>query len=383
MKVVNGMEQQIEGSRRVLGLAGRNWKGLGKCSKAVRFGVGRLLQTIPIVAALLLAPQTLAAQVCAVGEMAQNFSFPAASWADGTFGPVAYPVVTGGNSTTLTVSVTPNGAVVLDPTPPASPNLGLNGNDPTSLGVQTLNAPAGAIVATFNFGLSRPVNKLSFVSMDVDAYEDVTNNVRFRDFVTYRANGGALLPTAINVDPTRNTVNLGAGTVEAVDPTVGPVDINNRRGTALFCQLNIDACNVTTDFSQSGITSAAAVYSESPAIANNQGQRVSVNQFSWCLPPTTVAVTAVSNGGVGPFNYTGDNGYPGETLTTTVPATGVTGATQTLTTSATSTTITETIPPGYALTGATFTGLGAGGTATPNLAAGTVTLDAAATAAGS
>ncbi len=52
----------------------------------------------------------------------------------------------------------------------------------------------------------------------------------------------------------------------------------------------------------------------------------------------------------------------------------------TLAAASTITTITETIPAGYVLTAATCTGIGSG-TATSNLAAGTITLDAAATAA--
>ena len=62
---------------------------------------------------------------------------------------------------------------------------------------------------------------------------------------------------------------------------------------------------------------------------------------------------------------------------------GVTGATRTLTAASTATTITETIPAGYALASVTCSGMGGGGTATPNLATGAVVFNAAATAAGS
>ena len=62
----------------------------------------------------------------------------------------------------------------------------------------------------------------------------------------------------------------------------------------------------------------------------------------------------------------------------------MTGTTQTLTAAGFSTSITESAPPvGYTLTGISCTGLGSGGTATNNLVTRTVTLDAAATAAGS
>ncbi len=97
----------------------------------------------------------------------------------------------------------------------------------------------------------------------------------------------------------------------------------------------------------------------------------------------TVTLTKISNGGVGGFTFTGTNGWTSQTITTVISGTGVTGATQTLTAAATATTVTETIPAGYALASVSCTGLGTGGTATPNLATGAVAFDASATAAGS
>lgn len=98
----------------------------------------------------------------------------------------------------------------------------------------------------------------------------------------------------------------------------------------------------------------------------------------------TVTVSKVSNGGVGPFGFTGSNGLAAQTITTTAAGSAVAGAIQTLTAPGVATTITEDpLPANYALTGVSCTGLGAGGTATPDLPNRRVTLDAAATAAGS
>ena len=96
-----------------------------------------------------------------------------------------------------------------------------------------------------------------------------------------------------------------------------------------------------------------------------------------------ITLSKISNGGVGGFSFTGTNGIPNQTLTTTVSGTAVSGTAQLLTASATATTITETIPAGYNVGSIACTGIGSGGIVTPNLAAGTVTLDAAATAGGS
>jgi hypothetical protein len=63
----------------------------------------------------------------------------------------------------------------------------------------------------------------------------------------------------------------------------------------------------------------------------------------------TVTLTKISNGGVGGFTFTGTNGWSSQTITTLTSGTGVSGATQTLTAASTATTITETIPAGYAL----------------------------------
>jgi hypothetical protein len=96
-----------------------------------------------------------------------------------------------------------------------------------------------------------------------------------------------------------------------------------------------------------------------------------------------MTITKVSNGGVGSFGFTGTNGFAPQTIATVTPGIGVTGATQTLTAAGVATTITESAPPGgFSLASISCSGLGAGGTATLNLATRSVTLDAAATATG-
>jgi len=94
----------------------------------------------------------------------------------------------------------------------------------------------------------------------------------------------------------------------------------------------------------------------------------------------TLTLTKVSNGGVGAFTFSGTNGWSTQTITTTTPGTGVSGATQTLASPATATVITEIAPSGYLLTGVNCTGMGSGGTATLN--GNSLTLSAAAVAAG-
>ncbi|WP_313927290.1 hypothetical protein [Pseudoxanthomonas sp.] len=97
-------------------------------------------------------------------------------------------------------------------------------------------------------------------------------------------------------------------------------------------------------------------------------------------PRVTIRKTSV--GGTGSFTFSGSNGIADQTIATATPGTPVAGAVQMLTTVGQATTITEGAPPaGFALTDIACTGVPAGST-TVNLATRTVTLSAAATAAG-
>jgi len=107
-----------------------------------------------------------------------------------------------------------------------------------------------------------------------------------------------------------------------------------------------------------------------------------VEDYRLALPQLvpTVTIAKITTGGVGTFTFGGDNGIAAQSLTTTAPNTAVTGAAQSLSVVGTSTTVTENPATGFVLKSIVCTGLGAGGAATPNLAARTVVLDAAATA---
>ncbi|MCU4121418.1 beta strand repeat-containing protein [Variovorax sp. N23] len=98
----------------------------------------------------------------------------------------------------------------------------------------------------------------------------------------------------------------------------------------------------------------------------------------------TVTTRKISIGNVGSFGFTGDNGLAAQSIVTATAGTAAAAGIQTLAAPATVTTLTEDPPPpNYALTGVACTGLGAGGSVTPDLPNRKVTLDAAATAAGS
>ena len=97
--------------------------------------------------------------------------------------------------------------------------------------------------------------------------------------------------------------------------------------------------------------------------------------------PPNLTVSKTSLNGTGNFAFTGTNGLSPLTVTTAVSGVAVAATKQGLTTASVVTTVSESLPTGYSLTGVTCSGMGAGGNATANLAAGSVTLDALATAA--
>ncbi len=101
--------------------------------------------------------------------------------------------------------------------------------------------------------------------------------------------------------------------------------------------------------------------------------------IQWNTLPT-ITVTKTSVGGGDDFTFTGTNGWGSQTITTPAAGGSVTGAKRLLTTPSTATTLTETIPATYQLTSVTCSGLGTGGTYTPNLTTGAVAFNAAAVA---
>lgn len=95
----------------------------------------------------------------------------------------------------------------------------------------------------------------------------------------------------------------------------------------------------------------------------------------------TVRIDKISTGGTGSFAFGGDNGFGSDSIATVASGTLVNGTTKTLAAPGTVTTLSETIPPTYFVSGISCSGLGTG-SATYNLDLGTVVLDANATAPG-
>jgi uncharacterized repeat protein (TIGR01451 family) len=98
----------------------------------------------------------------------------------------------------------------------------------------------------------------------------------------------------------------------------------------------------------------------------------------------SVTVRKISNGGVGTFSFTGNNGWVTQPVTTATAGVAVSSQTEALLDVNVATTITESPPAGFSLQSITCTGLGAG-TATPTISGtggGSVLLSATAAVSG-
>lgn len=180
---------------------------------------------------------------------------------------------------------------------------------------------------------------------------------------------------------------VGAGTVVTFGATPNVAFNGGAVGAAVTCTTTAaSTCQVTAT------STVAAVYSTTPVTvggvalagtftAGGSGYLPSPQPYRFGALPT-VTIRKISLNAVGTFDFTGSNGLAAQSITTSVAGTPASALTQTLTAASVATTITEAIPPaGFSLTGASCTGLGAGGTAT--LSGRTLTLNAAATAPGS
>lgn len=155
--------------------------------------------------------------------------------------------------------------------------------------------------------------------------------------------------------------------------------------TATTVTETIPAGYVVSGISCTGLGAGSATYNLAAGTAIlNAAATASTNDITCAYTNSklpTIRLTKVSNGGTGTFNFSGDNGFGTDSIVTVTAGTGVNGAVKMLSNFSTATTITEAIPSSYFISGISCSGLG-GGTATTDFNAGTVLLNAAATAPG-
>ncbi|MDD4964522.1 MAG: GEVED domain-containing protein [Gallionella sp.] len=151
-------------------------------------------------------------------------------------------------------------------------------------------------------------------------------------------------------------------------------------GTVTLTWTTFTGINVGATYARFRIASIA---SESSNVAS-QAADGEVEDYKLTIAQgVSVTVTKVSNGGTGTFTFTGTNGWANQNIATVTSGSGVAGAAQSLAAAGMTTDIVETPVAGYTVTAINCIGLGAGGAASYDLPNRKVTLNAAATAAGS
>ncbi|KQX34991.1 DUF11 domain-containing protein [Variovorax sp. Root434] len=192
---------------------------------------------------------------------------------------------------------------------------------------------------------------------------------------SYLGNNGAAASPIVTTSP-----GVGAS---------GPAKFLNTPATSTFIlQSSAPAGFVLTGISCTGMApGGTATYDLSTrrvtfdAAATDYGATI---LCTFTYTRVAVTVSKVTQGGTGSFGFSGTNGFTAQSIATTAAGTPAAGEQSGLTTVGAATTITEDAPPaGWKLKSIVCTGMGAGGTATPDLATRSVALNAAATAAGS
>ena len=274
-------------------------------------------------------------------------------------------------ATTITEGTLPVGYALTSAT-----CTGLNGTDVVTVDTATrvLTIPATSVIAGAVINCTFTNTKQPVVTV---------NKISIGGVGTFPFTGSNGLPTSVT-----NITTVTAGT-SATIAALTSVPLTTLNTATTITEGTLPAGFVFTSATCTGLSGTDTVTVDTATrVLTIPATSVIANAVINCtftntkpsLP--TVTLTKISNGGVGAFTFTGTNGWTSQTITTVIAGTGVAGAKQTLTAIGTSTDIAETIPTGYKVTAISCTGLGAGGTATPNLALGKVTLDASATTAG-
>jgi hypothetical protein len=197
------------------------------------------------------------ASACVAGETLQTFAFPAGSWTNGTTGPYSFTVGAGATAVNLSFSIAGSQAFT-----GGSPTQAQLGGVANTVRAQHTVTGTGILLSTQNLTFNRPVNKLQYISMDVDS------NV-FQDQLVTRVNG-TVVPTLMTPGSANITIVAATGTATA-------------NYNASQCAATDPACNVTSNFNISGITSASQSFLTGP-LHQNATQYIGWNSFSWCLP---------------------------------------------------------------------------------------------------
>lgn len=309
----------------------------------------------------------------------------------------------GTNSFTDIIEFRANAGAVLPTsgTPVDASRVNWNGGTARATAISNLNVGDATGSITVNF--AGPVNSLTIrhIGGDTALANPTQQGILIEDITFSRSPRLALAKTSIAAVGTFSfdITNGPSGNLATNITTV-------TSGTQVTgTQFRLGSANLATTVTETGpvgwaISATATCTDSNSANSGNPASfNTTVSGTAFTIPATNVrgaaeltcAVTntklptlqlrKISNGGTGTFNFSGNNGFGSAAITTITPGAVASIAEHVLANFSTATTATEAIPADYFITATSCSGLGSG-TATPNFAAGTVLLDAAATAPG-
>ncbi|WP_162527556.1 beta strand repeat-containing protein [Casimicrobium huifangae] len=231
-----------------------------------------------------------------------TFSFPAGSWTAGNL-TGTYTAGAGAGAVNITFTVTGTTANLVG----GSPSLQQRGNMNNSLSIDMDQVSAGqAIDITMAF--SKPVNKLRFITGDVDG-DPNGGGQQWEDRLVY---------TGLNGATAANPTLVGNGAIHTVAGNMVTATSLTGCGTA-------DAtCNVTANFANP-VNQVGASFIAGPDIATPTQQYIGFNQFGFCVPNVDLSMVkddggaSFTAGSTGTYTFTvTNNGGAATTATTTM-----------------------------------------------------------------
>ena len=264
----------------------------------------------------------------------------------------------------------------------------------TATGPTTITGPSGAVAVT-----SVPVNAGTYTLTEtgpagyaasawVCTAGTLTGNslvLALGQTATCTINNDDIAPR-LTLVKTVTDLSGGPSTVSSFTLTAtGPTPITGITGAAAVTNAPVNVGTYTlSEAGPAGYTAgnwtctAGTLTGASLVLALGQTATCTINN----IKRPTVQLRKISNGGIGTFTYSGTNGFGTDSIATVTAGVAATGVVKTLAAASAQTDITETVAPGFFLSGTpACTGLGSGGTA--SISSGTtLRLSAAATSAG-
>jgi hypothetical protein len=286
-----------------------------------------LLQSLRVFVLLLLCASAAQAEVTNWGNAPNNVNL--LTTADNRASTPAGVTL---NSTATNAGGTANDVTVINGTPPGSINAGV-----VRFAMTAPNNTTGSANQTMTMTFPEPVFGVSFTILDIDGGPTYSDGNRFNDYVFVNSNAG--FATSVTFD----------NTFLEYDGTIG------RGRTIQTLNTGTTTAQGSMTFNFAGpVTSITVSYRNGPSAANPTNQWVFLDDVAFKRAPQ-LRVNKSASVGSATFDFSTSNsgGVAGTTATNVTAGTNVNSPFVVLNAPSVATTLTETNPPGWIITGAT------------------------------